>query len=116
MYNIVSFHRNDSSSDEDIPLATVATGVGKSNGDEADDDDNIGPNDDEDDKDDEYEDEDESLSKKTDNNSGDAGVSFLEGLNVVQNHNPRDNVGCLKKRESPLHPRYLGTRSIMHGT
>jgi hypothetical protein len=69
-------------------------GVGKSNGDKADDDDNIGSTDDGDNKDDEYEEDDESPSKKTDDNSGDAGVSFIEGLYVVQNHNPQsDNVG-----------------------
>jgi hypothetical protein len=73
---------------------TVAMGVGKSNGDKADDDDNIGSTDDGDNKDDEYEEDDESPSKKTDDNSGDAGVSFIEGLYVVQNHNPQsDNVG-----------------------
>ena len=70
---------------------SVATGVGKSNGDKADDDDDIGPNDDGDHK---YEEDNESTGKKTDDNSGDAGVSLLEGLHVVQNHNPqRDNIG-----------------------
>ena len=49
LYNIVSFHRNDSSSDEDFPLAMVAKGVGKLNGDKTDDDDEG------DDEDDEYE-------------------------------------------------------------
>ena len=70
---------------------SVATGVGKSNGDKADDDDDIGPNDDGDHK---YEEDNESTGKKTDDNSGDAGVSLLEGLHVVQNHNPQcDNLG-----------------------
>ena len=58
LYNIVSFCRNDSSSDEDFPLATVAMGVGKSNGDKADDGDNG------DDKDDKYKEDDESTGKK----------------------------------------------------
>jgi hypothetical protein len=58
LYNIVSFRRNDSSSDEDFPLATVAKGVGKSNGDKAVDD-NDG-----DDKDDKDEEDNESTGKK----------------------------------------------------
>ena len=94
LYNIVSFRRNYSSSDEDFPLAMVAMGGGKSNGDKADDDNDIGPNDEGDDEDDKYDDDNESPGKKTDNNSGDAGVLFLEGLHVVQNHNPQcKNVG-----------------------
>ena len=51
-------------------MANVATGVGKFNGDEADDDDDIGPNYDGEDKDDKSEEYDESFSKKTDDNSG----------------------------------------------
>ena len=35
LYTIVSFRRNDSSSDKVSSLAVVATGVGKSNGDAA---------------------------------------------------------------------------------
>ncbi len=94
MYNIVSFHRKFSSSDKGFLLAKVATGVGKSNGDEADDGDDIGPNNNGDDKDDKSEDEDESPGKKTEDNSGGAGVSFIAGLHVVQLLNPqRDNVG-----------------------
>ena len=65
LYNIVSFRRIFASSDEDLPLATVAAGVGKSNGDKADDGNNIGPNNDGDDKDEEEsEDDDESTGKK----------------------------------------------------
>jgi len=41
LYTIVSFRRNDSSSDKASSLAAVATGVGKSNGDEALNDDDV---------------------------------------------------------------------------
>ncbi len=69
-------------------MATVAKGVGKSIGDKTDDDDEG------DDKDDKDEEEVVSTGKKSDDNSGHAGVSLLEGLHVVQNHNPqRDNHG-----------------------
>ncbi len=73
-----------SSSDKDVPLAAVARGVGKSNGDQTDDD-NEG--DDEDDK--------EALStgKKSDENSGLVSVSSIDGVQVIQNHNPQcDNL------------------------
>ncbi len=48
LYNIVSFHRFDSSSsDEDVPLAAVHKCVGKSNGDQTDKDDKGNDEDDE---------------------------------------------------------------------
>ena len=76
---------DSSSSDEDVPLAAVHKCVGKSNGDQTDDDDEG------DDKDDE---EVLSTGKKSDENSGHAGVSSIVGVHVVQNHNPqRDNLG-----------------------
>ncbi len=76
---------DSSSSDEDVLLAAVAKGVCKSNGDQTDDDDEG------DDKDDE---EVLSTGKKSDENSGHAGVSSIVGVHVVQNHNPqRDNLG-----------------------
>ncbi len=72
----------------------IAMDVGKSNGDDADDDNNNSPINDEDDKDDESEDDGDSSGEKSDNNSGDVCVPSVEGLHVVQNHNPqRDNVG-----------------------
>ena len=73
-----------SSSDKDVPLAAVAWGVGKSNGDETDDDDKLY---DEDDKDV------QSIGKKSDENSWLVGVSSIVGAHVVQTNNPqRDNV------------------------
>jgi hypothetical protein len=88
LYNIVSFHRFDSSSDEDVPLAAVHRCVGKLNGDQTEDDDEG------DDEDDEYDEEVLSTGKKSDDNSGHAGVSLIEGVHVVQNHNPQhDNFG-----------------------
>ena len=100
LFTIVSFCRNDSSSDK-VSLAAVATGVGKSNGDEAlyDDDGDYKDYEDyeEDDNDDDgdYKEEDnESTSKKTDDNSGGAGALIHDGLHVVQNQNQqRDNLG-----------------------
>jgi hypothetical protein len=87
LYNIVSFHRFDSS-DEDVPLAAVANGVGKLNGDQTDNDDKG------DDDEDEYDDLVSSTGKKSDENSGHAGVSLIEGVHVIQNHNPQhDNLG-----------------------
>jgi len=100
LYTIVSFRRNDSSSDKASSLAAVATGVGKSNGDEALNDDDVDYEDnkeDDDDNDDDgnyKEEENESTSNKTDDNSGGVGALLLEGLHVVQNHNQqRDNLG-----------------------
>jgi len=98
LYTIVSFRRNDSSSDKVSSLAAVATGVGKSNGDEAlDDDDGEYEDNEEEDNDDDgdyKEEEKESTSNKTDDNSDGAGALLHEGLHVVQNHNQqRDNLG-----------------------
>ena len=89
LYNIVSFHSFDSSSsDEDVPLAAVHKCVGKSNGDQTDNDDKG------DDEDDKYDEEVLSTGKKSDENSGHASVSLIEGVHVVQNHNPQcDNLG-----------------------
>ena len=86
LHKIVSFRRFDSSSsDKDVPLAVVAKGDGKSNGDQTDDDDK------EDDDEDEYDEVVSSTRKKSDENFGHAGVS---GSHVVQNHNPqRDSLG-----------------------
>ena len=100
LYTIVSFRRNDSSSDK-VSLAAVATGVGKSNADEALNDDDGDYEDyedyEEDDNDDDgdYKEEDnESTSNKTDDNSGGAGALLPEGLHVVHNHNQQcDNLG-----------------------
>jgi hypothetical protein len=98
LYTIVSFRRKDSSSDKVSSLAVVATGVGKSNGDEAlnDDDGEYKDNEEDDDDDDgDYKEEDkESMSNKTDDNSGGAGALIHDGLHVVQNQNQqRDNLG-----------------------
>ena len=70
LFTIVSFRRNDSSSDKVTSLAAVATGVGKSNGDEALDEDD-GDFEDYEDYDDDNdgdikEEENESTSNKTD--------------------------------------------------
>ena len=76
---------DSSSSDKDVPLAAVAKGVGKSNGDQTDD---------KDDGNDEDDEEVLSTGKKSDENSGHVGVSSIVGVHVVQNHNPqRDNLG-----------------------
>ena len=85
LYNIVSFPRfESSSSDKDVPLAAVARGVGKSNGDQTD---NDNEGDDEDDK------EVLSTGKKSDENSGLVSVSSIVAVHVIQNHNPqRDNL------------------------
>ena len=73
-----------SSSDEDEEEAVVTRGVGKSNGDESDNDDY---GDDEDDKDV------QSIGKKSDENTRLVGVSSIVGAHVVQTNNPqRDNV------------------------
>ncbi len=75
---------DSSSSDEDVPLAAAARGVGKSNGDQTDDNDKG-----------DYEDDEEVLStgKKSDENSGLVSVSSIVGVHVVQNHNPQcDNL------------------------
>ena len=98
LYTIVFFRRKDSSSDKVSSLAAVATGVGKSNGDKAlDDDDGEYEDNEEDDNDDDrdYKEEDEeSISNKTGDNSGGAGALVHDGLHVVQNHNQqRDNLG-----------------------
>ena len=98
LYTIVSFRRKDSSSDKVSSLAAVATGVGKSNGDKAlDDDDGEYEDNKEDDNDDDGDykgEEEESISNKTDDNSGGAGALLPEGLHVVHNHNQqRDNLG-----------------------
>jgi len=89
-YNIVSFHRKDSSTDKGSSLAAVATGVGKSNGDEDldDDDGEYGDNEEDDDDDDgEYKEEE---SNKSDDNSGGA---VTKGLHAVKKHNEqRDNL------------------------
>ncbi len=75
---------DDSSSDEDEELAAVARGVGKSTGDETDDEDKLYEEDDEDVR---------SIGKKSDEISGFVGVSSIVGGHVGQNHNPlRDNV------------------------
>ena len=73
LYTIVSFHKNDSSSDKVSSLAVVATGVSKSNGDEALDEDDGDYEDyedyedyDNDDDGDIKEEENESTSNKTD--------------------------------------------------
>jgi len=98
LYTIVSFRRKDSSSDKVSSLAAVATGVAKSNGEEAlDDDDGEYEENEEDDDDDDgdyKEEEEESISNKTDDNSGGAGALLHDGLHVVQNHNQQcDNLG-----------------------
>jgi len=98
LYTIVSFRRKDSSSDNVSSLAVVATGVGKSNGDKAlDDDDGEYEDNKEDDNDDDGDykgEEEESISNKTDDNSGGAGALLPEGLHVVHNHNQQcDNLG-----------------------
>ena len=98
LYTIVSFRRNDSSSDKVSSLAAVATGVGKSNGDEALDDDDGDykdyKEDDSDDDGDYKEEENESTINKTDDNSGGAGALLPEGLHAVHNHNQQcDNLG-----------------------
>ena len=75
---------DSSSSDEDVPLAAVARGVGKSNGDKTDD------GDEGDDKDDE---DVPSIGTKSDENFGLVSVSSIVGVHVVQNHNPQcDNL------------------------
>ena len=74
---------DSSSSDEDEALAAVARGVGKSNGDKTDNDNNLFEEDDKDVP---------PIGKKSDENSGFVGVSSIVGGHVVQNHNPlRDN-------------------------
>ena len=94
LYNVVSFCRIFQPSSEEESPVTIATGVGKSNGYDADDDDDNGPDDDWDDEDDKSEDDNDFSGKKSDDDSGDAVVSFVEGLHVVQNHNPQcNNVG-----------------------
>jgi hypothetical protein len=73
-----------SSSDKDVPLAAVARGVGKSNGDQTEDEDE---GDDEDVKDV------PSIGEKSDENSGLISVSSIVGVHVIQNHNPQcDNL------------------------
>ena len=94
----MSFRRKDSSSNKVLSLAAGATGVAKSNGKEAlDDDDGECKDNDEDDDDDDgdyKEEEEESISNKTDDNSGGAGALLHVGLHVVQNHNQQhDNLG-----------------------
>ena len=94
LYTIVSFRRNDSSSDKVSSLAAVATGVGKSNGDKALDDDDGEYEDNEEDNDDDDGEYKEEESNKTDDNSGGAGALVHDRLHVVQNHNQqRDNLG-----------------------
>ncbi len=75
---------DSSSSDKDVPLAAVARGVGKSNGDDTDDKDKLYDEDDEDVP---------SIGKKSDENSWLVGVSSIFGAHVVQNNNPQcDNI------------------------
>jgi hypothetical protein len=75
---------DDSLSDNDFELAAVARGVGKSTGDETDDEVKLYE---EDDKDVQH------IGKKSDEISGFVGVSSIVGGHVGQNHNPlRDNV------------------------
>ena len=98
LFTIVSFRRNDSSSDKVSSLAAVATGVGESNENKALDDDDGDykdyEEDNNDDNGDDKEEENESTTNKTDDNSGGAGALLLEGLHVVQNHNQQcDNLG-----------------------
>ncbi len=72
-----------SSSDEDEEEAVVTRGVGKSNGDESDNDDY---GDDEDDKDV------QSIGKKSDENTRLVGVSSIVGAHVVQTNNPQRDI------------------------
>ena len=90
LYNIVSFHRKDSSTGKGSSLVAVATGIGKSNGDEALDDDDGEYEDNEEDNDDDDGEYKEEESNKTDDNSGGAAT---KGLHAVKNHNQqRDNL------------------------
>jgi len=87
LYTVVSFRRKDSSSDKVSSLCAVATGVGKSNGDEAlNDDDGEYEDKEEDNNDDDgdYKEEEESISNETDDISGGAGALLHDRHHVIK--------------------------------
>ena len=86
LYQLFLFTRfADSSDEEESESAAVAKGVGKSTGDETDDEEKLYEEDDKDVR---------AIGKKSDQISGLCGVTSIVGGHVGQTHNPlRDNVG-----------------------